>query len=86
MFPDLERILGVKLPNPQDLHTDEARLALDKWVVFWRTHLSNCLVTLTLIMFGGGGKLSQATQNIAKSASGLIKYPPLVDTAFVMKN
>jgi len=30
MFPDLERILGVKLPNPQDLHTDEARLALDK--------------------------------------------------------
>jgi len=30
MFPDLERILGVQLPSPENLHTEEARLALDK--------------------------------------------------------
>eukprot|EP00088_Acartia_fossae_P055869 TRINITY_DN6494_c0_g2_i1.p1 TRINITY_DN6494_c0_g2~~TRINITY_DN6494_c0_g2_i1.p1 ORF type:complete len:577 (+),score=167.46 TRINITY_DN6494_c0_g2_i1:41-1771(+) len=30
MIPDLEKILGVKLPCPTQLHTDEARLALDK--------------------------------------------------------
>jgi len=30
MFPDLERILGVKLPSPENLHTDEARLQLEK--------------------------------------------------------
>jgi len=30
MFPDLERILGEKLPSPDTLHTEEARLALDK--------------------------------------------------------
>jgi len=29
MFPDLERILGVKLPEPELLHTEEARKALD---------------------------------------------------------
>ena len=29
MFPDLERILGVKLPEPVDLHTEEARKTLD---------------------------------------------------------
>jgi len=33
MFPDLERILGVKLPSPDQLHTEEARLALEKIVV-----------------------------------------------------
>jgi len=30
MFPDLEAALGEKLPAPTDLHTDDARLALDK--------------------------------------------------------
>merc|ERR1712002_1427264 len=30
MFPDLERILGVQLPYPENLHTEESRLALDK--------------------------------------------------------
>ena len=30
MFPDLEKALGEKLPAPDTLHTDEARLALDK--------------------------------------------------------
>jgi len=29
MFPDLEAALGCKLPSPTDLHTDEARQALD---------------------------------------------------------
>jgi lysyl-tRNA synthetase class 2 len=29
MFPDLEKFLGVKLPEPEMLHTDEARAALD---------------------------------------------------------
>jgi len=29
MFDELEKILGVKLPCPTELHTDEARLALD---------------------------------------------------------
>ena len=29
MFPDLERILGCKLPEPELLHTEEARKALD---------------------------------------------------------
>lgn len=29
MFPDLERILGVKLPKPDELHTDAARKQLD---------------------------------------------------------
>ncbi len=29
MFPDLEKILGVKLPEPELLHTEEARKALD---------------------------------------------------------
>jgi hypothetical protein len=30
MFPDLEAALGCKLPSPTDLHTEDARLALDK--------------------------------------------------------
>merc|ERR1711972_834024 len=30
MFPDLEKALGVELPSPTDLHTEEARAALDK--------------------------------------------------------
>jgi lysyl-tRNA synthetase class 2 len=30
MFPDLEKALDMKLPCPTQLHTDEARLALDK--------------------------------------------------------
>jgi len=30
MFPDLEAALGEKLPAPENLHTEEARLALDK--------------------------------------------------------
>jgi len=29
MFPDLEKILGQKLPSPDQLHTDEARAVLD---------------------------------------------------------
>jgi lysyl-tRNA synthetase class 2 len=29
MFPDLEKHLGVKLPSPESLHTEEARAALD---------------------------------------------------------
>jgi len=33
MFPDLEKILGVKLPAPDQLHTDEARAALDSLCV-----------------------------------------------------
>eukprot|EP00092_Neocalanus_flemingeri_P022871 GFUD01024798.1.p1 GENE.GFUD01024798.1~~GFUD01024798.1.p1 ORF type:complete len:580 (+),score=205.00 GFUD01024798.1:40-1779(+) len=30
MFPDLERILGMKLPSPDTLNTEEARLHLDR--------------------------------------------------------
>jgi len=30
MFPDLEKALGEKLPKPTELHTEEARLHLDK--------------------------------------------------------
>jgi len=30
MFPDLEKVLGVKLPSPDSLHTEEARLHLDR--------------------------------------------------------
>merc|ERR1712183_365257 len=30
MFPDLEKALGMALPSPDSLHTDEARLHLDK--------------------------------------------------------
>lgn len=33
MFPDLEKCLGEKLPNPTELHTEEARLHLDKLCV-----------------------------------------------------
>jgi len=29
MFPDLERILGMKLPSPELMHTEESRAALD---------------------------------------------------------
>lgn len=29
MFPDLERILGQKLPSPEELHTEASRAALD---------------------------------------------------------
>lgn len=29
MFPDLEAALGCKLPSPDQLHTEEARLQLD---------------------------------------------------------
>ena len=29
MFPDLEKALGAKLPAPDQLHTEEARVALD---------------------------------------------------------
>ena len=35
MFPDLERILECKLPSPENLHTEEARLALDKLVFIY---------------------------------------------------
>jgi len=30
MFPDLEKCLGMKLPSPDSLHTEEARLHLDR--------------------------------------------------------
>merc|ERR1712013_649172 len=30
MFPDLEKALGTKLPSPDTLHTEEARLHLDR--------------------------------------------------------
>merc|ERR1712240_609932 len=30
MFPDLEKALGTKLPSPDSLHTEEARLHLDR--------------------------------------------------------
>ncbi len=30
MFPDLEAALGCKLPSPTELHTEEARQALDR--------------------------------------------------------
>merc|ERR1719383_1028189 len=30
MFPDLERILGVALPSPENMHTEEARTQLEK--------------------------------------------------------
>jgi len=30
MFPDLEKVLGTKLPSPDTLHTEEARLHLDR--------------------------------------------------------
>ena len=30
MFPDLEKILGLKLPAPELMHTEESRAALDK--------------------------------------------------------
>jgi len=33
MFPDLEAILGEKLPNPTELHTEEARKSLDNLCV-----------------------------------------------------
>lgn len=33
MFPELEKILKVKLPDPTQLHTEESRIALDKLCV-----------------------------------------------------
>jgi hypothetical protein len=47
MFPDLEAALGCKLPSPADLHTEEAKLALDRYVPY-----IYCLVTWICRVFG----------------------------------
>ena len=42
MFPDLEKMLGKKLPRPDLLHTEEARLQLDKICAEKQVHILPC--------------------------------------------
>ena len=43
MFPDLEKALGAKLPAPDQLHTEEARAALDALCL--KHNVGNLIIT-----------------------------------------